>query len=46
MKYKKYPSYKDSGIDWLGEIPKHWNVNTIKSLLEERKESNHTFNIS
>lgn len=40
MKYKKYPNYKDSGIDWLGEIPEHWNVNTIKSLLEERKESN------
>lgn len=40
MKYKKYPSYKDSGVEWLGEIPEHWNVNTIKSLLEERKESN------
>ncbi len=40
MKYKKYPSYKDSGVEWLGEIPEHWNVNTIKSILEERKESN------
>jgi type I restriction enzyme S subunit len=32
MKYKKYPSYKDSGIDWLGEMPEHWNVNTIKLI--------------
>ena len=24
MKYKKYPRYKDSGIDWLGEIPSEW----------------------
>ncbi len=23
---------KHSGIDWLGEVPKHWEVNTIKSL--------------
>lgn len=21
---KKYPAYKDSGIDWVGEIPEHW----------------------
>jgi type I restriction enzyme S subunit len=26
MKYKKYPRYKDSGIEWLGEIPEHWEV--------------------
>lgn len=25
-KYKKYPEYKDSGLDWLGEIPSHWEV--------------------
>ncbi len=23
---KKYQSYKDSGIEWLGEIPGHWEV--------------------
>jgi type I restriction enzyme S subunit len=21
---KTYPAYKDSGIEWIGEIPKHW----------------------
>ncbi|MGL4684471.1 MAG: restriction endonuclease subunit S [Hafnia alvei] len=25
-KYKAYPKYKDSGVEWLGEIPSHWNV--------------------
>lgn len=30
MKYKKYPSYKDSGIEWLGEIPSNWNNTKIK----------------
>lgn len=24
MNYPKYESYKDSGIDWVGEIPKNW----------------------
>ena len=26
MKYKKYPSYKDSGVEWLGDIPENWNL--------------------
>ena len=25
-KYQPYPEYKDSGVEWVGEIPKHWNV--------------------
>jgi type I restriction enzyme S subunit len=29
---KTYPSYKDSDIEWLGEIPEHWNVKRFKSL--------------
>jgi type I restriction enzyme S subunit len=27
---KKYDSYKDSGIEWLGEIPSHWKVKRLK----------------
>jgi len=23
---KPYPSYKGSGVEWLGEIPEHWEV--------------------
>ena len=26
MKYKKYPSYKDSGVEWLGDIPENWKL--------------------
>ncbi|MFW2970167.1 restriction endonuclease subunit S [Serratia marcescens] len=29
-KYKAYPEYKDSGVEWLGEIPGHWNICRIK----------------
>lgn len=30
---KKYDSYKNSDIAWLGEIPKHWNSRRIKDLI-------------
>jgi type I restriction enzyme, S subunit len=25
-----YPEYKDSGVEWLGEIPAHWDVKQLK----------------
>ncbi len=31
-KYEQYDEYKDSGIEWLGEIPNHWEVVPIKHL--------------
>ena len=24
MSFPRYPAYKDSGVEWLGEIPEHW----------------------
>ena len=29
-----YPAYKDSGIEWLGEVPEHWEVRRLKTLLK------------
>lgn len=29
----KYEKYKNSGVDWLGEIPEGWEVNKFKSIL-------------
>lgn len=29
-KYKAYPEYKDSGVEWLGEIPTHWICTQVK----------------
>jgi type I restriction enzyme S subunit len=26
MSFPKYPKYKDSGVEWLGEVPEHWEV--------------------
>ena len=31
MNYKKYPKYKNSGIAWLGEIPEHWEVRSVRN---------------
>ena len=35
-KYKAYPEYKDSGIEWLGEIPRHWKVARLKHMAKIR----------
>lgn len=29
-KYKSYPKYKDSGVEWVGKIPDGWDVKKIK----------------
>lgn len=31
-KFEKYSSYKDSGVEWLGEIPEHWEIKRVKIL--------------
>lgn len=30
----KYPSYKDSGLKWIGEIPEHWKKTKVGNLYE------------
>ncbi|HCT3782714.1 TPA: restriction endonuclease subunit S [Proteus mirabilis] len=29
-KYKAYPEYKDSGVEWLGKIPTHWKISKLR----------------
>ncbi len=28
--FKRYPKYKESGIEWLGEVPEHWGISKLK----------------
>ena len=35
MSFPRYPKYKASGVEWLGEVPEHWDVRRLKSLVEE-----------
>ncbi|WP_312105767.1 restriction endonuclease subunit S [Acinetobacter venetianus] len=37
-KYQKYAEYKDSGVEWLGDIPSHWEIKRLGSFFEERRE--------
>ena len=30
MSFKPYPKYKESGVEWLGRVPEHWEVNRFK----------------
>lgn len=30
----KYPSYKDSGVEWLGEIPSGWEMTKVKNVFK------------
>ena len=34
MSFPRYPSYKDSGVEWLGKVPAHWGVAPFKWQLE------------
>ena len=29
-RFRPYPAYRDSGVEWLGEIPAHWNMNRLR----------------
>lgn len=31
--YKPYPAYKDSGVEWLGRVPEHWDLVSLKYLV-------------
>jgi len=39
MKYNGYPKYKTSRVDWLGDVPQHWEVKRLKDLLISSKGS-------
>src|ERR1039458_6870068 len=30
MSLPRYPEYKASGVEWLGEVPGHWDVKRLK----------------
>jgi type I restriction enzyme, S subunit len=32
MSFPRYPEYKDSGVEWLGEVPAHWGVKRMSHL--------------
>lgn len=37
MTYKRYENYKDSGSEWIGEVPIHWNEEKLKYIISTTK---------
>lgn len=33
---RKYDTYKDSGIEWIGDIPEHWEIKPVKYVILEK----------
>ena len=32
MSFKPYPKYKESGVEWLGRVPEHWEVRRLRQI--------------
>ena len=32
MSFPRYERYRDSGVEWLGEIPEHWEITKVKRV--------------
>ena len=39
-KYQEYAEYKDSGVEWLGEIPSHWEIKKLVWFFSAEKGKN------
>ena len=39
MTFPAYPQYKDSGAEWLGEIPQHWKIFLAKRLFRNARDT-------
>ncbi len=37
MKLPRYQSYKDSGVEWIGRVPSHWNLQRMKASVASSK---------
>ena len=47
-RFRHYPEYKESGVEWIGEMPRHWNLSMLKyaarlvygdTLISENREN-------
>ena len=37
MSFPRYPAYKDSGVEWLGEVPEHFEVRRVRRIFDIKK---------
>lgn len=41
MSFPRYTEYKDSGVEWLGEVPGHWYAGRFSRAIEAIKDGTH-----
>ncbi len=41
MSFPRYPNYKPSGVEWLGEVPEHWGLKPLWTLFRRLKRVGH-----
>lgn len=41
MSFPRYPTYKDSSVEWLGAVPEHWAVVQFKQFVDIQNGSDH-----
>lgn len=44
MNFPRHESYKDSGVEWLGEVPEDWEVTRVKNVFRLIAEPAHVNN--
>ena len=38
MSFPRYPAYKDSGVEWLGQVPEHWAVLMSRRIFGQHRD--------
>ena len=38
MSFPRYERYKDSGVEWLGEVPEHWAIYPGRRVFEQKRD--------
>ncbi len=39
---RPYPAYRDSGVEWLGKVPEHWEVRRLKTMVSNTVDPTHS----
>lgn len=37
--YKPYPAYRDSGVEWIGPVPEHWEVKRLEHIADTHRDN-------
>jgi type I restriction enzyme, S subunit len=46
MSFPRYPAYKDSGVEWLGDVPAHWAVKRLRRAVQLNPSKSETATLS